>query len=435
MANKILFRNAQLADVVARRLYLGNLLVEEGVITALGSEIAEPADATVIELDGLLLAPGLIDMHVHLREPGFEHKETIASGTRAAAAGGFTTVCAMPNTDPVLDSVPVLEDLQKRIREHALVRVLPIAAISLGSLGQQAVDYPALRSAGACAFSDDGRGVMSSRLLLSALQAGRELGVPIVLHEEDHDLISGGNINAGRISRLLGDPGIPGAAEYGMAARDIYLAELADAHLHLAHVSCAETVELVRRAKQRGLQVTAEVTPHHLVLTEEIVPALLGQAKVNPPLRSESDRQAVCAGLTDGTIDAIATDHAPHARAEKELPLSQAAFGFSGLESAFAISYLRMVVSGQMELIDLLAAMTIKPAEILGLDAGRLAVGSPADLVVIDLQEQYRLQASDLHSRGQNTPFLGRKLIGRPVLTLVGGQVVMDRRLTHASCD
>ncbi len=428
-----LFRNALLADVQARRLYHGELLVQDGLIVAVGETVAQAEETEVIDLGGLLLAPGLIDLHVHLREPGLEHKETIASGTRAAAAGGFTTICAMPNTKPVIDSLPVLQDLLQRIQEDAQVKVLPIAAITQGSLGEQVVDYAALRAAGACAFSDDGRGVMNSRILLEALMAGRKLGVPVILHEEDHDLAAGGNVNAGAISRLVGDPGIPGAAEYGIAARDIYLAELAEAHLHLAHVSCAETVELVKRAKQRGLKVTAEVTPHHLALTEEIVPGLLGQAKVNPPLRTEQDRLAVCAGLADGCIDAIATDHAPHAAAEKDLPLAKAAFGLSGLETAFAVSYRQMVLGGQMSLIDLLRAMTRQPAEILGLESGCLAVGAPADLTVIDLQEEYSLQADDLHSQGKNTPFLGQSLIGRPILTMVSGRVVMDRGFGHAS--
>lgn len=430
---KYLFRNALLADVEAGRLHHGELLVQNGLIASIGETVAEAAEAEVIDLDGLLLAPGLIDLHVHLREPGFEHKETIVSGTRAAAAGGFTTICAMPNTKPVVDAPPVLQDLMGRIQAHAQVRVLPIAAITKGSLGEQAVDYAALHAAGACAFSDDGRGVMNSRILLAALRAGRELGVPIILHEEDHDLAAGGNVNAGEVSRLVGDPGIPGAAEYGIAARDIYLAELADAHLHLAHVSCAETAALVRRAKRRGLKVTAEVTPHHLALTEQIVPKLLGQAKVNPPLRTERDRQAVCAGLADGTIDAVATDHAPHAAAEKNLPLAQAAFGLSGLETAFSVSYREMVLGGQMSLIELLRAMTRRPAEILGLATGRLAIGAPADLTVIDLQEEYSLQADDLCSQGKNTPFLGQPLVARPVLTMVEGRVVMDRRFGYAS--
>lgn len=431
MPRKTLFRNALLADVGKRRILPGGLLVQDGTIVAIGEGLTQADGVTEIDLQGLLLAPGLIDMHVHLREPGLEHKETIASGTRAAAAGGFTTICTMPNTNPVLDSVPLLQELRRRIERSAVVKVLPIAAISLGSRGQQPADFTGLQAAGAVAFSDDGKGVMSSRLLLQALRAGRELDVPIIVHEEDHDLAAGGNINAGPVSKLLGDPGIPGVAEYAMVARDIYLAELADARLHVAHVSCSESVALVRRAKQAGLQVTAEVTPHHLVLTDGLVPSLLGQAKVNPPLRSEADRQAVCRGLADGAIDVVATDHAPHAQEEKELPLSQAAFGFSGLESAFAVCYQQMVQSGAMSLIDLLRAMTIRPAEILGLSSGRLQVGCPADLVVLDLDCRFRLQEQDLISQGKNTPFLDKELVGRPLLTMVAGEIVMDRRASH----
>ena len=434
MVARTLFRGALLADVVGRTWRSTDLLVEDGLIAGIGDGLAIDEYTQVIHLDGLVLSPGFIDLHVHLREPGFEYKETIASGTAAAAAGGFTTICSMPNTKPVLDSALELDRLLQRVKQDAVVKVLPIAAISAQSLGQNVVDYRALVAAGACAFSDDGRGVMSSGLMLAALKAGKELNVPIIAHEEDSELACGGNINAGPISALLGDQGIPGVAEYAMVARDIYLAELMGAHLHVAHVSCAETVELIRRAKANGIKVTAEVTPHHLALTEAVVPKLLAQAKVNPPLRSEADRQSVCSGLADGTIDVIATDHAPHALSEKEQPLSQAAFGFSGLETAFAVSYRQMVSTGHMSFIDLLAVMTIKPAEILQLSIGRLAVGCAADLVALDIIEEYCVTPCDLRSRGKNTPFLGEKLIGRAVLTMVDGQIVMDRRSKNAGC-
>lgn len=434
MTRRVLLRGALLADVAQRRLQPGELLVADGRIVELGERIAVGSETEVRDLTGLVLSPGFVDLHVHLREPGFEHKETVKSGTRAAAAGGFTTVCCMPNTQPVLDNAETLGWLQQRIAQDALVKVLPIAAISLGSLGQQATDFIALVDAGACAFSDDGRGVMNSRLMLTALQASRQLGVPVIAHEEDSDLARGGSINAGPVSEQLGDPGIPGVAEYAMIARDIYLAELADAHLHVAHVSCAESVDLVRRAKARGLRVTAEATPHHLALTDAIVPELQGQAKVNPPLRSEGDRMAICAGLADGTIDAIATDHAPHAWAEKQGALAAAAFGFTGLETAFAVSYQQLVLTAGLPLIELLAALTIRPAEVLRLPVGRLAVGAPADLVALDLAARYRLRAEDLRSSGRNTPFLGRDLCGQVAWTMVDGKTVYQRSGDHASC-
>jgi dihydroorotase len=350
----------------------------------------------------------------------------------AAAAGGFTTICCMPNTSPVMDSPALLEILQHKLATDAVVSVLPIAAISAGSKGSQTVDFHSLRQYGACAFSDDGHGVMSSRLMLSALEAGAQLAVPIVAHEEDSELAAGGSVNAGLISQQLGDPGIPGVSEYAMVARDIYLAALSGGHLHVAHVSCAETVRLIREAKAKGVRVTAEVTPHHLALNESVVPELGGLAKVNPPLRSAIDQEAVCAGLADGTIDIIATDHAPHAMTEKLLPLAQAAFGFSGLETAFAVSYDQLVLSRKMTLLELLRAMTLKPAEILGLRAGRLTPGYPADLVVLDLEQQHQLGAEDLYSLGKNNPFLGRRLTGRPVLTMVGGRIVYDGRKENA---
>ncbi|MGI6343630.1 MAG: dihydroorotase [Bacillota bacterium] len=423
---KLLIRGGRLADVVERRLVEADVLVGGGRVLAIGRQLAAP-DARVIDATGLIVSPGFVDLHVHLREPGFEHKETIETGTRAAAAGGFTTVACMPNTQPVLDSVPQLADLQQRIDANACVNVLPIAAITSSSQGVEPVDYRALKAAGAVAFSDDGRGVMNSRLMLHALQAAADLGVPIIAHEEDHDLAAGGSINAGPVSARLGDPGIPGVAEYAPLARDIYLSRLAGGHLHVAHVSCAESVELIRRAKARGVPVTAEVTPQHLILTEEIVPQLLGQAKVNPPLRSETDRQALLAGLLDGTIDAIATDHAPHARSEKELPLSQAAFGLSGLDVAFAALNHYLVETGIIPLVELLASLTCRPAAVLGLDAGRLQVGAAADLAVLDPGQAWQVSEENLYSKGKNTPFLGQRLTGRVLLTLVGGRVVHDQ--------
>lgn len=425
--SKIIFRNGWLADVEQEKLIRAELLVEAGHIADIAPSIA-CAEAEVIDLAGAILSPGFIDVHTHLREPGYEYKETIASGSLAAAAGGFTTIACMPNTKPALDTVETIAWIKQRADATGAVKVLPIAAISSGQAGQQLTDFAALKASGAIAFSDDGHGVMSSKLMLQALAASQALAVPVMAHEEDSELAGKGSINAGPISHQLADPGIPAASEYIMLARDIYLAELTGGHLHVCHVSTAESVRLIRAAKARGIRVTAEVTPHHLHLTEEVVPSLLGQAKVNPPLRSAVDRAALLEGVSDGTIDIIATDHAPHATSEKDLPLSQAAFGFSGLEMAFAVAQAALVASGRMRLEQLLPALTCRPAEILGLPQGRLAIGAPADLVVLAPEKPWRVQAEKLHSLGKNTPYLGQELVGMALLTLVDGKIIFDAR-------
>lgn len=425
--SKLIFRNGWLADVEQGKLIRTELLVEAGLIAAIAPNIACP-EAEVIDLADAVLSPGFIDAHTHLREPGYEYKETIASGSRAAAAGGFTTIACMPNTNPALDTPERIAWINERADATSIVKMLPIAAISNEQVGLQLTDFAALKASGAIAFSDDGRGVMSSRLMLQALEAAQALALPVMAHEEDAELAGKGSINAGPISRQLADPGIPAASEYVMLARDIYLAELTGGHLHVCHVSSAESVRLIRAAKARGIRVTAEVTPHHLHLTESIVPSLLGQAKVNPPLRSAADRQALLEGISDGTIDIIATDHAPHATSEKELPLSQAAFGFSGLELAFAVAQAALVESGIMSLAQLLPALTCRPAAILGLPQGRLAVGAPADLVVLAPNKRWRVKAEALASQGKNTPYLGQELVGMALLTLVDGKIVFDAR-------
>lgn len=425
--SKLIFRNGWLADVEQGKLIRTELLVEAGLIAAIAPNIACP-EAEVIDLADAVLSPGFIDAHTHLREPGYEYKETIASGSRAAAAGGFTTIACMPNTNPALDTPERIAWINERADATSIVKMLPIAAISNEQVGLQLTDFAALKASGAIAFSDDGRGVMSSRLMLQALEAAQALALPVMAHEEDAELAGKGSINAGPISRQLADPGIPAASEYVMLARDIYLAELTGGHLHVCHVSSAESVRLIRAAKARGIRVTAEVTPHHLHLTESIVPSLLGQAKVNPPLRSAADRQALLEGVSDGTIDIIATDHAPHATSEKELPLSQAAFGFSGLELAFAVAQAALVESGIMPLAQLLPALTCRPAALLGLPQGRLAVGAPADLVVLAPNKRWRVKAEALASQGKNTPYLGQELVGMALLTLVDGKIVFDAR-------
>lgn len=424
---KIVFRNGWLADVEHGKLVKGELLVEDNIITAIAPSIT-CATAEVIDLGGLVLVPGFIDLHTHLREPGYEHKETIASGARAAAAGGFTTIACMPNTQPALDTATRVAWVKAQAEVANVVKVLPIGAISLEQAGLELTDFAAMQASGAVAFSDDGRGVMSSKMMLLALQASKVLAVPIMAHEEDAELAGKGSINAGMISEQLADAGIPAASEFIMLARDLYLAELTGGHLHVCHVSTAESVRLIRAAKARGVKVTAEVTPHHLHLTETIVPSLLGQAKVNPPLRTEADRGALLAGLLDGTIDIIATDHAPHADFEKDVPLNQAAFGFSGLEVAFAVAQAALVHPGLLSLGELLPALTCRPAAILGLPQGRLAVGAPADLVLLAPENRWRVNADKLLSQGKNTPYLKQELTGQVLLTMVDGRIVFDAR-------
>ncbi len=424
---KTIFRNGWLADVEHGKLNRGDLLVEGGRIAAIGPSIS-CSTALEIDLGGLVLSPGFIDLHTHLREPGYEYKETIASGSLAAAAGGFTTIACMPNTRPALDTAARVAWVKEQAEATSKVKVLPIGAISEGQAGFALTEFADLKASGAVAFSDDGHGVMSSKLMLKALQAAQDLEMPIMAHEEDAELAGTGSINAGAISECLADVGIPAAAEFVMLARDLYLAELTGGHLHVCHVSTAESVNLIRQFKERGVKVTAEVTPHHLHLTEAIVPNLLGQAKVNPPLRSEADRMALLAGLVDGTIDVIATDHAPHAAHEKNAPMGQAAFGFSGLEVAYAVAQTALVDSGFLSLAELLPALTCRPASILGLPQGRLAVGAPADLIMLAPASRWRVTAEKLRSQGKNTPYLGQDLVGQVLLTMVDGQIVFDAR-------
>lgn len=415
------FKNGFLADVERGRLLRAELVVRDARIEAIAPQL-HPRDAKIINLQGRILSPGFIDLHVHLREPGFPHKETMTTGAAAAAAGGFTTIACMPNTKPPLDRAAKIAEIVEEARACP-VKILPIAAITQGQEGKKLTDFAALKSAGAVAFSDDGLGVQSTKLMLAALELAGSLGMPVMAHMED-EALAAGNVNAGLVSDRLGDAGIHAAAEYVMLARDLYLNEIARGHLHVCHVSAGESVELIRRAKSKGVRVTAEVTPHHLHLTEEAVPRLLGQAKVNPPLRSEADRQVLVTALRDGVIDIIATDHAPHAAFEKELPLARAAFGFSGLETAFAIANEALVRTGVMPMAEVLARLTCKPAAILGLPQGRLAAGAPADLVVLDETTAWTVRAAALRSQGKNTPYMGQKLLGKVLLTMVDGKII-----------
>jgi dihydroorotase len=427
----ILIRNGRVIDPEQRIDGPFDVLVERGKIAGLQPRDAEiPADAYRVEAGGQIVCPGFVDLHVHVRFPGLPEKETMESGTAAAAAGGFATVCAMANTRPVVDSVEVLQEVLDEAKRVAAVRVRQVAAVSCGLEGERLTDLGALADAGAVAFSDDGQPIWNADIMRAALKEMDALNRTISAHEEDRSLVGAGVANE-RAARALGLPPWPCGGEAGMVERDLALLREVGGRLHIAHVSCAETVELVRAAKREGLPVTAEVTPHHLLLSDRLLhgDTSMGleprhpNTKVNPPLRTERDVQALLAGLLDGTIDAIATDHAPHAAADKEKPYQEAAFGFTGSETALPL-LLDLVRKNSISLPLLVERLTLGPARVFGLDAGTLRPGAPADITVFDPDAAWTLTADALHSRGKNTPLLGRELQGRVAMTMVEGRIV-----------
>jgi dihydroorotase len=411
----------------AGQVRTGDIRIEAGKITDLAAipQVGE----TVIDASGLFVAPGFVDIHVHLREPGGEHKETIATGTAAAAAGGFTTICPMPNTRPVPDDRQTLDALFQKIEETASVRVLPYAAISKNQLGQELVAFDQLTDA--VAFTDDGVGVQTAAVMRTAMQQAARLGKTIVAHCED-DSLKAGCVHEGNYSRREGLQGIPSLAESIHIARDVLIAEETGCHYHVCHVSTKESVRVIRDAKRAGIRVTAEVTPHHLVLIDEDISNQDPNFKMNPPLRSEADRQALLEGLADGTIDCIATDHAPHAAEEKALGIERAPFGITGFETAFPLLYTKLVAEGKMTLETLIRNLTDKAAAIFELPYGKLEVGAEADLVLLDLETERTVSPERFRSKGKNTPFAGERLKGFPVMTLVKGEIVFKEDIAHA---
>jgi dihydroorotase len=401
-----------------------DILIEGPAIAEVGADLAAAADRTV-EASGLVVVPGLIDMHVHLREPGYEAKETIATGARAAVRGGFTSVCAMPNTDPVSDRPETIARILAEARRVGLANVLPIAAVTRGSLGEELVDMAACVAAGAVAFSDDGRPVPSDAIMRRALAGAAAAGTLIIDHCEDRALAAGGVMHEGRVSARLGLPGISSASEEVMVGRDIALAEELGARVHLAHLSTSGSVALVGRAKGRGVRVSAEATPHHLLLTDEDLRRADPDFKMNPPLRSASDAAALVEGLRTGVIDVIATDHAPHTAAEKARGFREAPFGIVGLETAVSLILDRFVGSGVISIGRFVELLSAGPARLLGLSAkGRIAPGADADLTILDLRRPVRVDKAAFASKGRNTPFDGWTLEGGPVMTIVGGRIV-----------
>ena len=415
-----------------------DVLIEHGAVKAVADSLASDG-ATTIEAAGLVVCPGFIDMHCHLREPGFEHKETIATGTKAAAKGGFTTICAMPNTSPVADNRATVDFVLRRAREEGIVRVLPIGAVTMGSRGEQLAEMGELADAGAIGFSDDGNPVVDDNLMRQALSYSSAFGLPIINHCEQRGL-SAGVMNEGWVANRLGLRGIPNSAEDVMVARDIQVAGRTRSRLHIAHASTAGTVAMVRRAKEEGLAVTCEVTPHHLTLTEEAVLGSPGHgrafeplgpaaydtnARVAPPLRALADVEALVEGLKEGVIDFIATDHAPHAAVDKLCSFDEAANGISVLETALG-SLLSLVHGGSITLPVLVERLTASPARFLGRDTGTLRPGAPADVTIFDPDMEWVVDTATFASKGKNTPLDGVTLKGRPVATIVGGDVVYD---------
>lgn len=423
----VLLRGGRVID--ASRGFDGpaDVLVQGGVVAKVGKGLAAPTGVRVVDVGGKLVVPGLVDLHVHLREPGHEYKEDITSGSRAAAAGGFTTVCAMPNTSPTNDTRAVTELMLRRAREVGLARVRPVGAITQGLEGERLAEMGELRDAGCVAVSDDGRPVMSAGVMRRALEYAKTFGLTVVQHAEDLTLSAGGVMHEGAASTRLGLRGQPGIAESVMVARDLELVEHTRARYHVAHLSTARSASLVRDAKKRGLPVTAEATPHHLTLTDEACGTYLTACKCAPPLRAEVDRAALCEALADGTIDAIATDHAPHSSVEKDVEFDHAAFGMIGLETAVPLT-LQLVRDKVISLARAVHLLTHGPATCFGLvgGVGTLADGAPADVCVIDLERPFTLAPEALVSKSRNSPFLGKPLTGRAVLTLLGGAPTYD---------
>jgi dihydroorotase len=423
----LLLRGGRVIDPSRNADDVADVLLEDGRIAAVGRNVGTPDGAEVLDVQGRVVAPGLVDVHVHLREPGQEDLETIATGSASAVAGGFTSICAMPNTDPVCDNQGVVGFVIAQAQRAAKARVYPIGAVTLGQKGQQLAEFGELVGAGAVAVSDDGKPVISSHLMRTALEYAKTFGIPVADHCEDMSLAAGGAMHEGIVSTRMGLKGIPAAAEEVMVARDILLAELTGGHVHLCHMSTRGSVELIRRAKERGIRVTAEACPHHFSLTHEACVGYNTNAKMNPPLREPEDVEAIREGLKDGTIDCVATDHAPHHYDAKEREFDDAPNGIIGLETALGLSITELVGRGLLTLPQLLYRMSTAPARIFNLPAGTLATGAPADLVVIDPGVKWTVRPETFLSKSRNTPFAGRELTGRAELTVVRGQVAFRR--------
>jgi dihydroorotase len=420
----VLLRGGRVLDPSQGLDETSDVLLVDGAIEAIGRDIGEPDGAEIVDCAGAVVSPGLIDVHCHLREPGREDVETVATGARAAAAGGFTAVCAMPNTDPVTDNQAAVGFIVRQAQRARAARVYPIGAISVGQKGEALAEFGEMIGAGAVAMSDDGRPVVSAQLMRTALEYARTFGVPVIDHCEEPTLAHAGAMNEGVVSARLGLKGIPAEAEEIMVIRDILLARRTRGHVHLAHVSTLGSVELIRWGKERGIRVTAEVCPHHLTLTEEAVASYDTNAKMNPPLRTAADVEALCSAVADGTVDVIATDHAPHHYDEKEREFANAPNGIVGLETALGVLLTSLVHSGIVSLQLLIERMSCAPARIFGLAGGTLRRGAAADVTIFDPQIEWTVDPTRFRSKGRNTPWAGRTLRGRALCTIVGGEIV-----------
>jgi dihydroorotase len=419
--------NGSVVDTVSGELTKKQLFIENGIIQAIvspDSDFVKTDGHQVIDAKGQLVSPGLIDMHVHLREPGFDHKETIATGALSAAAGGFTAIACMPNTRPTIDKPEVVNYVYEKAKEANKARVLTYACISKNELGKELTDFAALKEAGAIGFTDDGVGVQSAQMMKDAMKLATEVGLPIIAHCEDDTMIAGAPVTEGEFAKKHGLKGLPNESEAIHVGRDILIAEATGVHYHVCHVSTEQSVRLIRLGKASGVNVTAEVCPHHLLLSDEDIPSMDANWKMNPPLRSPRDVEAVIAGLEDGTIDIIVTDHAPHSEEEKAKGMLLAPFGIVGFETAFPLLYTKFVATGRWTLAFLLEKMALKPAQVFGLPWGRIETGQAADLTIIDLETEKPVDPASFRSKSRNTPFGGWKLKGWPQLTMVAGKVV-----------
>lgn len=422
--SKTLIQGGRLIDPAQGIDAVLDLLIEDNIVLQVAEHI-EDAQAQVVDAAGLIVMPGFIDLHVHLREPGFEYKETVMTGAQAAARGGVTTICPMPNTKPVIDSPERVRDLLERAKE-APVHVLPIGAVTIGQEGKELADIAGMKEAGAVALSEDGKSVMDSLLFRHGLQAAAKAGLPMFSHCEDKPLVDGGVMNAGPKAEELGLPGITNAVEDVIVARDIFMAKETGCQLHLCHCSTADSVAMMRLAKEQGLAVSAEVCPHHFTMSDDEITEDHGRFKMNPPLRSRQDVQALQQGLRDGIMDVISTDHAPHGAEEKDQSMLKAPFGIVGLETSFALGYTELVRGGYLSLSELVEKMSTNPAKVLGIPKGTLAEGSIADLVIARIDTEYTIDSSTFASKGKNTPFDGKKVFGRIEKTFVDGKLIYD---------
>lgn len=419
----LLIKNGYILDPGAGMEGRADLFIEDGIIKEIKPDCDREA-GQVIDALGLYVMPGFIDLHVHLREPGYEYKETIATGSKAAARGGYTTICPMPNTNPATDSKEMIETILSKAGQEAAVHILPIGAVTKGQIGARLSDIKAMAKAGAVAVSEDGKSVMNSALYREGMKAAKEAGIPVFAHCEDKELAGKGVLNEGAKSRELGMPGISNAVEDIIAARDILLAKNTGVRLHLCHCSTKDSVAFIKLAKENGLPVTGEVCPHHFTLADDDIDKDDANYKMNPPLRSREDVQALKEGLKTGIMDVIATDHAPHSEKEKDRSILDAPFGIVGLETAFSLTMTELVKTGYLTPLQMVEKMSYNPARILGIDKGTLAVGKAADIVIADPNEKYKIDKNEFASKGKNTPFHGKEVIGRVKVTVVDGKIV-----------